>query len=92
MSAGAMGEAATRRATTDLPPNRRRLQTAVVLALADQIELVARAGDADGLRDQLIEETTRLLAAQHRDDVGRRQLGLAHAREYSIERGTEHLG
>jgi hypothetical protein len=37
-----------------------RSQVAVVRALADQVEYLARPGYADGLRDQVIEEMARL--------------------------------
>ena len=37
-----------------------RSQVAVVRALADEVECLLRAGDAEGLGDQLIEEMARL--------------------------------
>lgn len=39
---------------------RLRSQVAVVRAMVDQVEHVSRAKDAEGVRDQLIEEMTRL--------------------------------
>ncbi len=37
-----------------------RVQAAVIRALADEVECLSRAGEADGLGDQLIEEMARL--------------------------------
>jgi hypothetical protein len=39
---------------------RLRKQAAIVRALADHVEHLGRPGEAHGLRDQLVEETTRL--------------------------------
>jgi hypothetical protein len=48
------------RLVTELRLARLRSQTAVVRALADQVEYLSRAGDADGVGDQLIEEMAQL--------------------------------
>jgi hypothetical protein len=48
------------RLTTGLRLGRLRSQVAVIRALADHVEHLARPGDTEGLGEQLIEEMTRL--------------------------------
>jgi hypothetical protein len=48
------------RLVAELRLARLRSQAAVVRALADHVECLARAGDADGIGDQLIEELAQL--------------------------------
>jgi hypothetical protein len=48
------------RLVTELRLARLRSQAAVVRTLADQVEYLSRAGDADGMGDQLIEEMAKL--------------------------------
>ncbi|HEY3820667.1 MAG TPA: hypothetical protein VGL81_26055 [Polyangiaceae bacterium] len=43
-----------------LPLSALRSQVAIVRALADQVDRMSRLDEADGLRDQLIEELARL--------------------------------
>jgi len=49
-----------RRLARELRLARLRSQVAVVRAIADQVEHLSRAGDGDGLGEQLIEEMARL--------------------------------
>jgi hypothetical protein len=48
------------RLVTELRLARLRSQAAVVNTLADRVEYLSRAGDADGMGDQLIEEMAQL--------------------------------
>jgi hypothetical protein len=79
-SPAALGSDEDGRLEAELRLGRLRSQAAVVRALADHVEHLSRAGDSDGIGDQLIEEMARLgcrlieaagtLAGSHPEDSG----------------------
>jgi hypothetical protein len=78
--AAALGSDDDGRLEAELCLGRLRSQAAVIRALADHVEHLSRAGDGDGIGDQLIEEMARLgcrlieaagsLAGSHPEDSG----------------------
>jgi hypothetical protein len=93
-SLAALGSDDDARLEAELRLGRLRSQAAVIRALADHVEHLSRAGDAEGIGDQLIEEMARLgcslietagtlAGSQHPEDSGVFTTALRCARPHS---------